>query len=260
MTLNWSIQVGEISADPWLIENPDVVLPTASIGKLLLLGRVAEMFEDGSLARQTPLQRDNGLFVRDSGVWHVLSQDALAAVDACRLVGLVSDNLATNVLLQHAGRAAVQAYADRLGVAPMALLDQVRGLRDPRDPDVAPTLSVASAASLIRFMELLAGGAVSAEVAEWLSFNTDLSMVADAFGLDPLAHNTINGGEPGCYTLINKTGTNEGTRADVGLVHAGAALTAYAVVAHWDEATDGDCLSDVIARMRRIGAQIRDRL
>lgn len=260
MSVRWSVQVGEIGADPWLIENPDAVLPTASIGKLLLLGRVAEMFEDGSLTRETPVQRDDGLFVRDSGIWHALGQQALAAVDVCRLIGLVSDNLATNALLHHVGQASVQAYADQLGLAPMALLDQVRGLRDPRDPQVAPTLSVANAASLIRFMELLSEGTVSADVREWLSLNTDLSMVADAFGLDPLAHNIIDGGDPGRYTLINKTGTNEGTRADVGVVHAGGAPTAYAVIAYWDETIDGDCVAEVVARMRQIGAEIRRRL
>ncbi len=258
-TVRWSIQVGVIGASPWLVEQPDVALPTASVGKLLLLGAAAEMFADGTLSRDEPLQRSSGSFVRDSGVWHALDQDCLSAVDVCRLIGLVSDNLATNVLLEHIGQREVQAYADRLGLAPMALLDQVRGLRDPHDPDIPPTLSVASATSLIRFMELLADGTVSPEVGRWLSLNTDLSMVADAFGLDPLAHNAIGGGEPGGYTLINKTGTNGGTRADVGLVHAGGAPTAYAVIAFWDESTDGDRLPQVITRMREIGAQIRER-
>lgn len=260
MSLRWSIQVGAVGADPWLIEDADLTLPTASVGKLLLLGRAAEMFGQGSLSRDAPLHRDDGPFVRDSGVWHLLSQGALPAVDVCRLIGLVSDNLATNVLLQCIGLSEVQAYADRLHLTPMALLDRVRGLRDPHDPDVPPTLSVASAGSLIRFMELLADGSVPAEVGEWLSLNTDLSMVADPLTLDPLAHNTVGGEDPGRYTLINKTGSDEGTRADVGLVHAGGTSTAYAVVAHWDEATDGDCLVEVITRMRQIGAQIRDRL
>lgn len=260
MTLRWSIQVGPVGGPPWLTEHPDLVLPAASIGKLPLLGLAAEMFAAGTLLREEPLHRADGVFVRDSGIWHALSQDVLAAVDVCRLIGLLSDNLATNVLLQRIGIAQVQAYADRLGLAPLALLDYARGIRDPADPEVAPTLSVASAASLIRFMESLDVGDIGAEVGEWLSLDADLSMVADAFGLDPLAHNSIGGGDPGRFTLMNKTGTNEGIRADTGLVHAGDERTAYAVIAHWDEAGDGDRLDEVLARMRDIGRQIRDRL
>lgn len=260
MTLRWSIQVEQLGAEPWLVERPGLVLPTASVGKLLVLGCVAEMFADGRLSREQPLRRTDGLVVRDSGIWHALTQDVLPAVDACRLIGLVSDNLATNVLVQHVGLEEVQAYGHRLGLAPMALLDYVRGLRDPHDPSVASTLSVASADALVLFMKLLTDGTVPAELGEWLSLGTDLSMVADAFGLDPLAHNTLGNGEPGPFTLLNKTGTNEGTRADVGLVHAGGTPTVYAVIAHWDEETDGDCLAQVILRMREIGAQIRGRL
>ena len=260
MTLRWSIRVGPVGGPPWLVENPDLALPSASIGKLLLLGRTAELFADGGLRRGEPLRRSDGIFVRDSGVWHALATDELPAVDVCRLIGLVSDNLATNVLLTRVGRDEVAAYADRLGLAPLALLDFARGLRDPSDPGVAPTLSIASADSLIRFMELLAAGDVPAEVGEWLSLGTDLSMVADAFGLDPLAHNVIDSGEPGPYTLLNKTGTNEGVRADTGIVHAGGDRTAYAVLAHWDEHADGDRTADVTARMREIGTQIRARL
>ncbi|MBO1756410.1 serine hydrolase [Allobranchiibius sp. CTAmp26] len=260
MTLRWSTQIGRVGAPPWLSEDPSLLLPAASIGKLLLLGLAAEMFEMGTLAREEPLHRSDGVFVRDSGIWHALSQDVLPAVDVCRLIGLVSDNLATNVLLQRVGLASVEEYADRLRLAPLALLDYARGSRDPADPEVAETLSVASAASLIRFMELLDSGRIGAEVREWLSLDTDLSMVADAFGLDPLAHNGIGGGDPGRFTLLQKTGTNEGIRADTGLVHAGGERTAYAVIAHWDEATDGDRLPEVVARMRDIGRQIRDRL
>nr|WP_243758122.1 serine hydrolase [Allobranchiibius sp. GilTou38] len=258
--MRWSIQVGSVGDAPWLAEDVDLVLPAASIGKLLLLGVAAEMFEAGTLSREEPLRRADGVFVRDSGVWHTLQQEVLPAVDVCRLIGAHSDNLATNVLLHRVSIAQVREYADRLGLAPLALLDYARGHRDPEDPDVAPTLSVASASALIRFMELLDAGRIGAEVGEWLSLDTDLSMVADAFGLDPLAHNSIGGGDPGRFTLVNKTGTNEGIRADTGLAHAGGERTAYAVIAHWDQATDGDMLDEVITRMRDIGRQIRDRL
>ena len=66
---------------------------------------------------------------------------------------------------------------------------------------------------------------VSARVLRWVAANADLSMVAAAFGLDPLAHAEPDRG----VTLINKTGTISTVRADVGIVVGPAAEVAYAV-------------------------------
>ena len=55
---------------------------------------------------------------------------------------------------------------------------------------------------------------VSRRLRRWLSANTDLSMVASAFCLDPLAHFEPDRG----IMLVNKTGTNAGVRADAGRV------------------------------------------
>lgn len=260
MTLRWSIQIGEVGAQPWLVEDALRPLPAASVGKLLLLGCAAAMFADGRLPRHEVLSRSDAPFARDSGIWHTLHQDELPAVDVARLIGLVSDNLATNVLLHRIGLEEVGEWAHRLSLTPLHLLDYVRDSREGLDPCVPSMLSTANAARSVHFMQLLDAGDISTEVAQWLSLNTDLSMVADAFGLDPLAHNAIGAPISGGITLINKTGTDTGVRADVGLVRAGGAVTAYAVLANWDEVEDGDCTAEVIARMRGIGAQIRARL
>lgn len=260
--VQWSVLVvplGEPDAEPWLRQVPDRVLKTASIGKLLLLGEVGRRIDAGELAPDRRVTKDDARFVRDSGLWHVLDQRELTVVDACRLVGAVSDNLATNVLLDLVGLDAVARYADSIASAPMELLDHVRGeARDLTIPGTPPTLSRASAASLIGFVRRLYDGSVSPLVEEWLSLNTDLSMVASAFGQDPLAHNVIGGsGRP---VLVNKTGTDDGIRADVGLVRQGNRAVAYAAVANWptDESAPG--AQSVMERMRRIGGEIRDRL
>lgn len=260
MTLQWSIQVGEVGKPAWLVEDPLRTLAAASVGKVVLLGCAARLFDDGSVSRHELLHRADVPFTRDSGIWHTLDQDALPAVDVARLIGLVSDNLATNVLLRRVGLTEVQAWGAQRDLEPLMLLDYVRDTREGFDPPVPSMLSTANADRLIHFLQLLCDGAVSPEVAEWLSLNTDLSMVADAFGLDPLAHNGIGTPVPGGITVINKTGTDAGVRADIGLVHARGKATAYAVLANWDEQEDGDCTAAVITRMREIGRQIRTRL
>ena len=106
------------------------------------------------------------------------------------LVGAFSDNLATNVLLRRVGLAAVQARAVALGCTRSTLLDRVRRRRTPADP---PTLSVGTAAELSAVLAALHRGPSSRRrcrprCCAWLAADADLSMVASAFGLDPLAH------------------------------------------------------------------------
>ncbi|WP_446664971.1 serine hydrolase [Flexivirga sp. B27] len=264
--IQWSIMAVRLDvpdAEPWFAQSPDLVLKTASVGKLLVLGDVARRIGDGSLAADHRVSKQHAPFVRDSGLWHALDQDELTVVDACRLVGAVSDNLATNVLLDLVGLDAVATYGDSIGAKPMEMLDYVSGeARDRSAPGVPPTLSRASAASLVHYLRRLYDGTVSPRVEEWMSLSTDLSMVASAFGEDPLAHNVIGepDGDTAHPTLINKTGTDDGIRADVGLLRDGDRAVGYAAIANWptDESEPG--VAAVMARMRRIGEEIRDRM
>jgi beta-lactamase class A len=222
--------------------DPDAVLPAASMGKVLLLVTVAA----GGVPLDRPLARTREDAVADSGLWRHLAVDALPAGDLAVLVGAVSDNLATNVLLRAVGLDAVRATGAALGLRATGLHDRVR---DHRGPEHQPALSTASAAELSRlFADLAAGRVVSPEVSArvlgWLALNTDLSMVASAFGLDPLAHAVVR----------NKTGTDEGVRADAGVVEGPGGAFAYAALAAWD---GGDHVDAVLAAMRALGERLR---
>ena len=72
-----------------------------------------------------------------------------------------------------------------------------------------------------------------------MATGTDLSMVASAFREDPLAH---------AQGVRNKTGTDDGVRADVGY----RGDLSYAVLANWDPAA-GDATAEVMDGMRAIG-------
>jgi beta-lactamase class A len=169
------------------------------------------------------------------------------------LVGAVSDNLATSVLLRLVGVPAVAVTTRALGYRDSAVLDRVR---DDRGPQHQPTLSVGTAAELADLMRRLHQGhvmdpEVSRTVRSWLAANTDLSMVSSAFDLDPLAH-----AEPDRRIgLVNKTGTIASVRADVGAVEGPTATVAYAVLANWSPGEDRR--DNVLADMRRIGWAIR---
>jgi len=232
-----------------------VVLPTASIGKVLLLIEVSARLTAQDFSGYGILDKSVRDTVGDSGIWQHLQAPALPVADLATLVGATSDNLATNLLLRQVGLNAVRARTEQLGLSRTALLDIVR---DHRGPDDAPQLSVGSAAELSRLFGMLARGeavdpGTSQRVTGWLSLNTDLSMVASAFGLDPLAHRVPDHGT----LLINKTGTDVGIRAEAGALKGRRTMVSYAVSVHFEDDSLEKRLR-VLDAMRTIGQEILD--
>ena len=210
-----------------------IVLPTASIGKILLLIEVSARLTSRDFSGFGILDKTPRDAVGDSGIWQHLQAPSLPVADLATLVGSTSDNLATNVLLRQVGLAAVRARTESLGLTRTALLDLVR---DSRGPDDAPQLSVGSTAELSWLFGALARNEIvdaltSQRVMGWLSLNTDLSMVASAFGLDPLSHRGTDHGT----LLVNKTGTDTGVRAEAGALRGGRRAVSYAVSVQFND-------------------------
>lgn len=222
-----------------------IVLPTASVGKILLLIEVSARLTERDFSAYGLLDKTMRDSVGDSGVWQHLQAPSLPVADLASLVGATSDNLATNVLLRQVGLQAVRARTESLGLMRTALLDLVR---DSRGPDDAPQLSVGSTAELTWLFAALARGQVvdsltSSRVLGWLSLNADLSMVASAFGLDPLSHRGVDHG----VLLVNKTGTDDGVRSEAGVLRGPRAAVSYAVSVQFND-------SGMPARLRVLDA------
>lgn len=238
---------------PLLAIDDRVALPTASVGKVLLLIETAARITTRDPSIPTILDKTPDDAIADSGLWHRMQVPTLPLGDMGLLVGAASDNVATNVLLRHIGIEAVRMRAESLGLTRTALLDRVRMTRGPDD---APQLSVGSTAELAWLFYALARGQVvdsvtSQRVLDWLSLNADLSMVASAFGLDPLSHRSSSHG----LQLINKTGTDDGVRSDVGLLQGRRAGAAYAVTVEFADSSLHDRLR-VLEAMRAVGRDI----
>lgn len=275
---SWSVLVRDAETDEVVLEQtPAVLLSAASAPKLLLLVACAALIERGELDPRERLERASVPPVGDSGLWQHLDQPTLTVADAALLVGAVSDNLATNVLLERIGLDAVARECDRLGIRDVHLHDAVRDVRGAGD---APRLSSASAAGMVELMARLAGGTLGAgmrdrtaadpaalgattldrRVLGWMRHSVDLSMVASAFGLDPLAHGATATGidgeaQPPAVELFVKTGTDVGVRADVGIVRTPRRTLVYAAIANWVPAPGAQ--DAVLASMRAIGEQVR---
>jgi beta-lactamase class A len=230
-----------------------VVLPTAHVGKVLLLVEVAARLDAAVQSKFDLLDRTPDDLVGESGVWQYLHAPSLPLTDLAALVAATSDNLATNVLLRSVGLDAVRARAEGLGLKRTALLDKVR---DRRGPDDAPQLSVGSAAELTTLFARIARGeavnrAVSSRVSDWLALNADLSMVASAFALDPLAHVRSDHG----LSLLNKTGADRGIRSEAGVLRGPRASVAYTVTITFEDDRHTARLG-VLNAMRTIGLDI----
>jgi beta-lactamase class A len=222
-----------------------IVLPTASIGKILLLVEVSARLTERDFSGYGILDKTPRDAVGDSGIWQHLQAPSLPVADLATLVGATSDNLATNVLLRQVGLDAVRARTEALGLLRTALLDLVR---DSRGPDDAPQLSVGSTAELSWLFAALARGEIvdtltSSRVLGWLSLNADLSLVASAFGLDPLSHRGTDHG----VLLVNKTGTDTGVRSEAGVLRGPRAAVAYAASVQFND-------SGLSARLRVLDA------
>ncbi|MFJ6651947.1 serine hydrolase [Microbacterium sp. NPDC091313] len=208
-------------------------LPVAGLGIVPLLVEVAAAFEDGRLNPLEIVDRGGLEPVALAGLWQHLKAPALPLIDLAVLAAATGDALAANALLERVGLPAVRARLESLSLGRLALLDR---FRDRRGPDDAPQVALASARDLAALFSSLVNSRavaprVSAQVSEWLSLNTDLSLVASATGLDPFAHENDDHG----LLFVNKTGRADGVRAEAGVLAGPRAGVSYALIVCFDD-------------------------
>ncbi len=251
-----SASAADISTGQELLRIDDTVaMPTAGVGRVLLLIEVAAAmaqpgFQENSILDRTALDRAGS-----AGIWSHLQAPSLPIADLAVLVAATGDALATNVLLGRVGLDAVRRRAESLGLSRTALLDRVREVRGPDD---APQLSIGSSIELVRLFSSLAHGDVvdyltSNRVLGWLAMNTDLSMVASAFGLDPLNHGKLDHE----ISLAHMTGAEGGVRSEAGVLRGPRTAVAYSVTVQFEDDELASRLATLEA-MRTVGFDLLD--
>jgi len=229
-----SVRITDLDRGTSVLSGDDfVTLPVAGLGVVPLLIEVAAAFESGRLEPLEIIDRAHIEPVGVGGVWQHLKAPALPLVDLAVLTASTGDALAANALLKRVGIPAVRARIEELGLARSALLDR---FRDERGPDDAPHFALGSARELAEVFAALVNSqvvspSVSAQVAEWLSLNHDLSLVASATGLDPFSHENDEHG----LLFINKTGRDAGIRVEAGVLAGPRAGVSYALIVCFDD-------------------------
>ncbi len=211
--------------------NEDVVLPLASTGKVLLLAALAQDVAGGVVDPDEPVPLLDEDYASGSGLLTDLSARVWTAGDLALLTASVSDNTATNALLRRLGLARVDAAAAALGLARTRIHDRIR---EPRLPVHPPAFATGTARELAGLMRSLAHGREPWQrlLLGWMAHNTDRALVPAL-----LPHEPEDRDPPVALPyaagvwVANKTGTDAGTRADVGVM-AGTRWEGYAVLAH----------------------------
>jgi beta-lactamase class A len=231
------------------VVGPDPVAAIASTGKVAILAALAVAMERGEVDPDQRLTIRPRHHVRGTGLLQSLSVRVLSVHDLAVLTASVSDNIATNVLLERLGLDAVAGFLSDARIPDVAVLDTVR---DHRDATVPPAFAVGSARGLCALTAAL--GTASAVtphardvVLGWMRHNQDRAYVPDVF--DAKART---------LRVTNKTGIDAGVLADAGLVLGGDVDIAYAAVARWSDDAVVAGHSSAVSALRAFGADLLD--
>lgn len=194
------------------------VFPAASTVKLVILVALAQALDDGRLRldQRTPALAEHR--VAGSGVLNWLEYGLeLTLQDHAWLMIAISDNTASNVLIDILGLPVIQDIPQTLGLESTSLNRRFLG----RLPVDGTPENVTTASDLTTILVAIAdGSAASPERCEWM-----LTLLGDQQVTDRLARRLLNG-----VTFAGKSGWARGISHDVGLLCGPGGEAAVAVM------------------------------
>jgi beta-lactamase class A len=218
----------------FLALDPDRVMPTASVIKLAVLAEVFRQEQAGSLSLGERIVLDEGNRVGGSGVLKDLSPGvALSVLDYATLMIVMSDNTATNMLIDRVGGVgAVNRFVGgQLGLETIALHRKI-SFAALESASNRPFLGEASPRHLMELMSLiwqrkLVSPRACDEMLAILGRQHFLDQVPRFLDCDLLADESR---APNGIAVACKTGMVDGTRADAGLLLLRGRAVSYAVM------------------------------
>ena len=232
----------------------DRPMATASVIKLAVLVAAYARAQAGALSLEDRLEVRDRDRVGGSGVIHELSAGtALTIRDLATLMVVVSDNMATNLLIDAIGGAPAvnDLVRGELGVAGITLNRKLLVTPSSDEP-----LATATPDGLVELLDGLVGGrivspAASAEMLGILGHQQYLDQVPRLLDQDAYGNAAAPGeGEP--LAVFCKTGMIDGVRADAGVLRLAGTQVSYAVMRE----TAGDRGLDLDTEAMHVGAEV----
>ncbi|MBA3639587.1 MAG: class A beta-lactamase-related serine hydrolase [Acidobacteriota bacterium] len=184
---------------------PDEVFPLASTVKLAILYELFKQAEAGQLNLDEVRALDTRHVVGGSGVLLELTAPAMSLRDYATLMVVVSDNTATNLLIDTLGMANVTRRMSELGLKSLQLRRKMIDLAAAERGDE----NVGTANDLARLLTRIYRS-------EGLTRASSDAIIAILRKPKPSA---MRDGVPGAVPVANKTGTLDGVEADAGIVY-----------------------------------------
>lgn len=182
------------------------VFPTASTIKLAIVYELFKQVDEGKVRLDQTIALDRAKAVGGSGVLYEMGTPTLSVRDYATLMVIVSDNTATNVLIDLLGMRNITARMAALGLAETRLRRYMIDLAAARRGDE----NVSTPAEIVRLLEIISKG-------EGLSASSRDQAIAL---LEKPKASRLRKALPPGVDAADKPGELEGVRVDAGIVFA----------------------------------------
>ena len=208
--------------------------PTASAVKVAILYELLKRADEGNLALDAAKPLEPSQKVGGSGVLQHLTTPSLSLRDHAALMMIVSDNTATNVVIDAVGMANVTARMKTLKLGDILLRRKMMDDAAVRRGDE----NVASPVSLLKATELL-----------WKGEGLTPARRDVGREIMRLVPGAIRGAVPNRVVVFSKTGSLAGVRAETAIVDVPAAPFGLAVMTTYlkDDAAGSRAIGDIAA-------------
>jgi len=201
------LAVKDLQTGKTYLINENEVFPQASSIKIALLFEVFKQAEEGKLQLEEFVDLEPGKKVAGSGVLFYMGNPrlSLSVRDLCVLMIVLSDNTATNLLIEKAGMEAVNRRMDALGLTKTRLRRKMMDLTAAAEGRE----NVSTPAEMMALLEKVQSGQVLKE-----PYRREL--------IDILAipkESPLHAGVPEDVVVAEKPGELEAVRCDSGIVH-----------------------------------------
>ena len=197
----------------------NAVFPTASTIKLAILYEMFAQAQDGRLDLDLPKKLDRASAVGGSGILFELGTPTLSLRDFAVLMIVLSDNTATNVVIDSVGMTNVNARMRAIGLAETKLRRKMIDLAAAKRGDE----NVSTPREIARLLE-----------AYYKGEGLQAASAADALAILKKGKGTpLTRGVPEGVAVASKPGDLEGVRVDAGIVYAAKRPYVIAVMTSW---------------------------
>ena len=207
--------------------------PTASTIKLAILYELFRQADEGRVSLDAPAPLDRSQVVGGTGILKALGTPSLTPRDHAVLMMSISDNTATNVLIDRLGLGAIASRMQSLGLGGIRLRRKMMDSAAAQRGDE----NVATPREIVRLLRVLdAGEGLKPE-----------SKAAAVKVLEVGAGGYIRRGIPSGVDVLNKPGELEGVRVDAAIVRAAHRPFALAIMTTYlkDEAEGERAIGDL---------------